>query len=148
MVAGGISYFGLSHIIFVEGTMNDFSYGQTLLFYKEDIEEINKNNNANITLEQDGATCHTSKANINLLDELFGKNKWIQNPPNIPDFVYPKEELWSIIKSWVKSRDPKTIDELKTFILEEWNSVPSSLIRKLCSGYLMELKRFLIGQMV
>ena len=32
MVARGISFFGLSHIIFVEGTMNDFSYGQTLLF--------------------------------------------------------------------------------------------------------------------
>ena len=52
-----------------------FSYGQILLFYKEDIEEINKNNNANFTLEQDGTTCHTSKANINLLNELFGKNK-------------------------------------------------------------------------
>ena len=66
-----------------------FSYGQILLFYKEDIEEINKNNKDNITLEQDGATCHTSKANINLLNELFGKNKWIQNPPNFPDLAYP-----------------------------------------------------------
>ena len=141
MVAVGISYFGLSHIIFVEGTMNDFSYGQTLLFYKEDIDEINKNNNANITLEQDGATCHTSKANINLLDELFGKNQWIQNPPNSPDLAYPIEELWSIIKPRVKRRDPKTIDELKTFILEERNSVPTSLIRKLCSGYLDRVKK-------
>ena len=41
MVAGGISYFGLTNIIFVEGTMNDFSYKQTIIFYKEDIEKIN-----------------------------------------------------------------------------------------------------------
>jgi len=94
-------------------------------------------------LEQDGATCHTSKANINLLNELFGKNKWIQNPPNSPDLAYPIEELWSIIKPRVKRRDPKTIDELKAFILEEWNSVPSSLIRILCSGYLDRVKKVL-----
>ena len=40
MVAGDISYFGLTNIIFVEGTMNDFAYGQTIIFYKEDIEKI------------------------------------------------------------------------------------------------------------
>jgi hypothetical protein len=58
MVAGGISYFGLSNIIFVEGTMNDFSYEQTIIFYKEDIVEINKENQTNLILEQDGASCH------------------------------------------------------------------------------------------
>ena len=73
MIAGGISFYGLSHIIFVEGATNDFSYGQTLLFYKENIEEVNKNNHYNITLEQDGANCCTSKVNINLFNELFGK---------------------------------------------------------------------------
>ena len=44
MVAGGISYYGLSNIIFIEGTMNNFAYGQTLIFYNEDIEEINRKN--------------------------------------------------------------------------------------------------------
>lgn len=38
MVAGVISYYGLSNIIFVEGNMNNFANGQTLIFYKEDIE--------------------------------------------------------------------------------------------------------------
>ena len=81
------------------------------------------------------------KANINLLNELFGKNKWIQNPPNSPDLAYPIEELWFIIKLQAKRRDPKTIDELKSFILEKWNPVPSFLIRKLCSGYLDRVKK-------
>ena len=43
MIAGGINYFGLSKLIFLEGTMNEFSYGQALLFYKDDIQEIEKN---------------------------------------------------------------------------------------------------------
>jgi hypothetical protein len=54
MVAGGISYFGLTNLtnfIFTEGTMNDFAYGQTLLFYKEDIEKINRENNITLILE-------------------------------------------------------------------------------------------------
>ena len=40
MVAGGVSFFGTTNIIFVEGTMNEFAYGQALLFYKEDMDEI------------------------------------------------------------------------------------------------------------
>ena len=128
MVAGGISYYGLSNIIFVEGNMNNFAYGQTLIFYKEDIEDINKKNNSNLILEQDGASCHKSRANINLLNEQFGKDGWIQNLPNSPDLAFPIEDLWAIIKPKVKRRDPQTIDELKSFIVEEWNSVPIGII--------------------
>ena len=35
---------------------NDFVYGQTHLFYKEDMEEIKERNNANLILEQEGAS--------------------------------------------------------------------------------------------
>lgn len=48
MAAGGISFYGLSQIFFLEGIMNDFAYGQTLLFFKDDIKQLNKNNNNNI----------------------------------------------------------------------------------------------------
>ena len=42
IIAGGINYYGMSKLIFLDGTMNEFAYGQTLLFYKDDIEEIEK----------------------------------------------------------------------------------------------------------
>ena len=48
MVAAGISYFGLINIIFIEGTMNDFAYGQTIIYYKEDIQKINRENNTTL----------------------------------------------------------------------------------------------------
>ena len=141
MVSGGISYYGLTNIIFVEGTMNDFAYGQALIFFKEDIEKINRRNNTHLILEQDGASSHTSRSNINLLNESFGKNGWLQNPPNSPDLAFPIEDLWAIIKPRVKRREPKTLEKLKAFILQEWNSVPLSLIRNLCDGYINRIKK-------
>ena len=33
LIAGEISFYGLSDLIIVEGTMTDFAYGQTLLHY-------------------------------------------------------------------------------------------------------------------
>ena len=109
MIAGGINYFGLSKLIFLEGTMNEFSYGQALLFYKDDIKEIEKNHKVNIIFEQDGAASHKSKANIFLLNKLFPNGGWIQNPPNSPDLAYPFEKLWGIIKPRLRRRNPKII---------------------------------------
>ena len=43
MIAGGISSSGLSHLILLDGTLNQFSYGQALLYYKGVIDEIKKN---------------------------------------------------------------------------------------------------------
>ena len=41
MIAGGISYHGLTKLIILDGTLNEFSYGQGLLFYKDDINTKN-----------------------------------------------------------------------------------------------------------
>ena len=54
MIAGGINFYGLSKLIFLDGTMNEFAYGQALLFYKDDIEKIEKEHKLKIILEQDG----------------------------------------------------------------------------------------------
>ena len=72
MVAGSISYYGTTNIIFVERNMNDFAFGQILLFYQEDIYEINDKNNVNLKLEQDGTSYHRTKANL-LLNLLLKK---------------------------------------------------------------------------
>ena len=119
MIAGFISYYGLSNIIFVEGTMNNFAYGQTLIFYKEDIEEINRYNGIKLIIEQNGGSCHRSKANRKLLDEQFSKNGCLQNPQNFSDLGFPVEDLWTIIKPRVKRREPQTIEEIKSYILQE-----------------------------
>ena len=45
MIAVGITKYGLSHLIFCSGTQNIFSYKQFLLFIKEDMDKIKKDNN-------------------------------------------------------------------------------------------------------
>ena len=54
MIAGGINFYGLSKLLFLDGTMNEFVYGQALLFYKYDIEKIEKEHKLKIILEKDG----------------------------------------------------------------------------------------------
>ena len=89
VISGGISFYGVGKLVFFDGTMNDFAYGQTLMFYKDDVDSIRDKYNKRLIIEQDGATCHKSKKNTKLLNSLFGQNGWIQNPPNSPEFAYP-----------------------------------------------------------
>ena len=37
VIAVGISYYGVGKLIFLNRTMNEFAYAQTILFYKEDM---------------------------------------------------------------------------------------------------------------
>ena len=53
MVAGGISYYGLTDLILLDGTMNEFSYSQALKYYKENYDEFLKKNKK-IYFEQRG----------------------------------------------------------------------------------------------
>ena len=75
------------------------------------------------------------------MNTFFKEDGWFQNPPNSPDLAYPIENLWAIIKPRVKRREPKSIEELKQFLNEEWNSVPISMVQNLCKGYLEKVKK-------
>ena len=121
MVAGGIYSNGLSNLIILDGSENEFAYAQTLLYYKDDFKRFKY---PELFFEQDGATPHTSKSNKNLIYSLLGKDKLIQNPPNSPDLAYPIENILAYIKPRINKRDPKNIEELKQFTIEEWNSIP------------------------
>jgi len=94
-----------------------------------------------LILEQDGATAHTCKVNKHLLEKLFTNEGWIQNPPNSPDLAYPIEDLWGIIKPRIKRKNPSSINELKKFLIEEWNSIPLKLVQNLCKNYLERIKK-------
>ena len=40
LIAGGISYYGLSDLIIVDGTLTDFENVQILLHYKKNLDEL------------------------------------------------------------------------------------------------------------
>ena len=53
MLAGGKFYHRLIKLIILDRTLSEFSYGQRLLFYKNDINSFNLKQNSEIYLEQD-----------------------------------------------------------------------------------------------
>ena len=67
----------------------------------------------------------------------------IQNPPNSPDLAYPIETLWGILKERNKRRLPKNFEELIQYTLEEWYSVPQSLVENLCNNYIKRIQMVL-----
>ena len=141
IVAGGVSYYGLSDLILLKGTMQEFSYAQALEYYKDNYENF-KNINKNIFFEQDGAPSHTSKKIKKLLEELFGDN-FIQNAPHSPDIAYPIETLWAELKKKVKERRAKNLDELKQITIEEWNKIPKSFIKNLFKNFIKRCKKII-----
>ena len=56
MVAGGLSYKGVSKLIFVTGTMTSISYLQSLKYYKEDIEVLGAGALRNAVVDGDVVT--------------------------------------------------------------------------------------------
>ena len=108
----GATCYDLSSLILLNGTKNEFSYAQILLFYKDSFYKLQKKAKVNLFFEQDGITSHTASSNIKLI-ELFEWKKLIQNLPNSQDLTYPIENIWGYLKPKVKNRGPKTLDEPK-----------------------------------
>ena len=140
MIAGGICKYGLSNLIFCSGTQNNFSYKQFLLFMKEDMDKIQRDNNLKepLIFQQDNATCHTSHESRSTIDILFNENI-IDWPPNSPD-LSPIENVWSILKEKLSKAKIKNLDDLRDHILDIWVKFPVSLCEKLCSQFKYKLK--------
>ena len=56
--------------------------------------------------------------------------KTIDWPPNSPNHNL-MENMWSILKRRVEKRKPSDIDELETFIHEEWQKVDIHIVNNL-----------------
>lgn len=52
-------------------------------------------------------------------------------PSYSPD-LNPMENLWAVLKSKIRKRHPKTIDQLEDIIHEEWGNLSDEYARKLC----------------
>ena len=91
----------------------------------------------NIIVQQDGATPHTGKDNLNKINE-YCRNKqipmeFIKQPAQSPDLNVNDLGLFHSLKSCVskKLRTIKTIDSLKTTVQKEYELYNSSTILKI-----------------
>jgi len=80
--------------------------------------------------QQDGATAHTARMSMTLLDDVFAdrtisKTIW---PPRSPDLSPPDFFLWCARKNSVYSKNPHTIDGLKMAISEYIRNVDRAVL--------------------
>ncbi|GFV95047.1 putative transposable element [Trichonephila clavipes] len=85
------------------------------------IPELNNHDVQELWFQQDGATCHTARATIDLLKDTFGDRlisrfgpvNW---PPRYCDFTPLDYFLWGYVKSLVYADKPQTLDYLENNI--------------------------------
>ena len=135
MIAGGITEYGLSNLVFCSGTMNNFSYKQFLLFLKKDMDQIKKEFklDKDLLFQQDNASCHKSRKSLEAIEVIFGKNK-IWWPANSPD-LSPIETVWSILKQELMKRKNTCLDELRNNIIDIWSKFPNELCKKIIGEF-------------
>jgi len=76
-------------------------------------------------LQQDNDPKHTSRVAREFLNSNVPEvMDW---PSNSPD-LNPIENLWAIVKRNVEKRRPKNLSELESFLGEEWDNIPNSLL--------------------
>ncbi|GFW50834.1 putative DD41D transposase [Trichonephila clavipes] len=82
------------------------------------IPELNNDDAQELWFQQDGATCHTARATINLLKDTFGDRlisrfgpvNWPPRSCDLPPLDY---FLWDYVKSLVYADTPQTLDHLE-----------------------------------
>jgi hypothetical protein len=77
MVAGGISYYGVSKLIFFVGNCNSECYEECLKYYKEDISRLSREGNIihKLYYQQDRASSHTSDYTADRIKEIFSEEE-------------------------------------------------------------------------
>ncbi|GFV33056.1 DUF4817 domain-containing protein [Trichonephila clavipes] len=82
------------------------------------IPELNNHDVQELWFHQDGATCHTARATIDLLKDTFGDRLISRfGPVNWPprsDLTPLDYILWVHVKSLVYADKPQTLDHLET----------------------------------
>ncbi|GFV65012.1 transposable element Tc3 transposase [Trichonephila clavipes] len=82
------------------------------------IPELNSHDVQELWFQQDGATCHTARATIDLLKDAFGDRLIsrfgpVNRPPRSCDLTPLDYFLWGYVKSLVYADKPQTLDHLK-----------------------------------
>ncbi|GFV24644.1 putative LOC100569746 [Trichonephila clavipes] len=82
------------------------------------IPELNNHDVQELSFQQDGATCHTARATIDLLKDTFGDRLIsrfgpVNGPPRSCDLTPLDYFLWGYVKSLVYADKPQTLDHLE-----------------------------------
>ncbi|GFU00262.1 putative LOC100569746 [Trichonephila clavipes] len=99
------------------------------------IPELNNHDVQELWFQQDGATCHTARATIDLLKDTFGDRlisrfgpvNW---PPRSYDLTPLDYFLWGYVKSLVYADKPQMLDHLEDNIRRVIADIRSQMLEK------------------
>ncbi|GFX73690.1 uncharacterized protein TNCV_4290061 [Trichonephila clavipes] len=108
------------------------------------IPELNNHDVQELWFQQDGATCHTARATIDLLKDTFGDSlisrfgpvNW---PPRSCDLTPLDYLLWGYIKSLVCADKPQTLDPLEDNIRRVIADIRPQMLEKVIENWTSRL---------
>ncbi|GFU90044.1 uncharacterized protein TNCV_2439311 [Trichonephila clavipes] len=104
------------------------------------IPELNNHDVQELWFQQDGATCHTARATIDLLKDTFGDRlisrfgpvNW---PPRSCDLTPLDCFLWGYVKSLVYADKPQTLDHLEDNIRRVIADIRPQMLEKVIENW-------------
>ncbi|GFV86298.1 putative transposase [Trichonephila clavipes] len=108
------------------------------------IPELNNHDVQELWFQQDGATCHTARATIDLLKDTFGDHlisrfgpvNW---PPRSCDLTPLDYFLWCYVKSLVYADMPQTLDHLEDNIRRFIADIRPQMLEKVIENWTSRL---------
>ncbi|GFV81172.1 putative transposable element [Trichonephila clavipes] len=108
------------------------------------IPELNNHGVQELWFQQDGATCHTARATIDLLKNTFGDRlisrfgpvNW---PPRSCDLTPLDYFLWGYVKSLVYADKPQTLDHLEDNIRRVIADIRPQMLEKVIENWTSRL---------
>ncbi|GFX22580.1 DUF4817 domain-containing protein [Trichonephila clavipes] len=108
------------------------------------IPELNNHDVKKLWFQQDGATCHTARATIDLLKDTFGDRlisrfgpvNW---PPRSCDLTPLDYFLWGYVKSLVYAGKPQTLDHLEDNIRRVISDIRPQMLEKVIENWTSRL---------
>ncbi|GFT00060.1 histone-lysine N-methyltransferase SETMAR [Trichonephila clavipes] len=124
-------------VMFVENKINGDRYRATITNFF--IPELNNHDVQELWFQQDGATCHTARATIDLLKDTFGDRLIsrfgpVNLPPRSCDLTPLDYFLWGYVKSLVYADKPQTLDHLEDNTLRVIADIRSQMLEKFFFG--------------
>ncbi len=123
MVWGCISAYGMGSLHVLEGTMNAERYIKVL-------EQHMLPSRRRVFL-QDNAKLHTAAITTAW---LCSRRVRVLNWPTCSPDLSPIENIWHIIKRKICQRQPQTLQQLETYIRQEWDQIPTGKLQKLITS--------------
>ncbi|GFV36639.1 uncharacterized protein TNCV_1033151 [Trichonephila clavipes] len=125
---------------FCGGTVGQHIVPRMLLVKEEQSADEVKNASQELWFQQDGATCHTARATIDLLKDTlgdrlisrFGPVNW---PPRSCDLTPLDYFLWGYVKSLVYADKPQTLDYLEDNIYRVIADIRPQMLEKVIENW-------------